>query len=698
MLINMFDKKYTVPAVFIIVAALSGCFSPWQGGDDAVITLNLGNENVRSAVSAEIMNRLNYTVVLTGSLETKTIYHTGAGVITAAVTPGAWEINAEAWLDDVLFAIGSGGVNVKAGQRNTVTIKMSLQGNSSVTGVTLDIKELKLNKGETKTLTAAVAPQEASNYTLTWTSSNTAVATVSNGKVTAVGLGEATITAAASGGIFDTCKVTVTAVGAEGLVFDPIAGKNEYSVTDYNPPAGTVSEIYVPDTYNGWPVTEIVKGVFSVFSDRTDLITITLPFVGHTLNGNTDTYFGWIFGAYDYNDQGQNSPIPESLEAVIITGGNSIGDYAFFRVSLTSIFIPPSVTTIGSHAFNLCGYLNDITISEGVTTIRNDAFNSTSITSIAIPASVREIGFNAFNACSYLTTVTFKTGSVNFDDNAFPSGSNNMGTNNLWNAFNGAGTYERDTDGSTWTKMGEVNIDDMTDAYVIGLAIQWQLDKGYDVTVTGTQIAATGTLTLNIPVDMKVKWDADIFGSSQIVFEYGGGDFIIAANASITTNASGYLIKCESTFNGRIIVNGLLTNNSSGGPALNSDSGTIIVDGGTIQAAGGNAIQAYNGTEVTIKDGSLVITMATDNFEIHLNQTAKLAILGGELGDSSSTADVVYAEGTNIVYVAGGTIKNIGIISIGYAIGYYNSTSDKAKFNSATFTNLQQGPPPDPWW
>ena len=66
----------------------------------------------------------------------------------------------------------------------------------SVTCVTLNTSTLSLNKGETETLVATVLPSDASNKSVTWSSSNSSVATVSNnGLVTAVGdSGNANIT------------------------------------------------------------------------------------------------------------------------------------------------------------------------------------------------------------------------------------------------------------------------------------------------------------------------------------------------------------------------------------------------------------------------------------------------------------------------------------------------------------------------
>ena len=82
--------------------------------------------------------------------------------------------------------------------------------NASVpaTGISLSKTSLSLTKGNTATLTATVTPSGSSD-SVTWTSGNTSVATVSDGVVTAVGNGSATITAKA-GSKSATCSVTVT--------------------------------------------------------------------------------------------------------------------------------------------------------------------------------------------------------------------------------------------------------------------------------------------------------------------------------------------------------------------------------------------------------------------------------------------------------------------------------------------------------
>ena len=80
----------------------------------------------------------------------------------------------------------------------------------AVESVTLDKTAVTLEVGGEETLTATVTPDNATDKAVTWSSDNTAVATVINGKVTAVSAGTATVTATA-GGKSATCAVTVNA-------------------------------------------------------------------------------------------------------------------------------------------------------------------------------------------------------------------------------------------------------------------------------------------------------------------------------------------------------------------------------------------------------------------------------------------------------------------------------------------------------
>ena len=126
------------------------------------------------------------------------------GVVTA-VKPGTATITAS--------AKGKDG-DVKA----TCTVKVT----AAVTGVSLDRSDASLKVGESLTLTATVSPAEATKRDVTWSSSDTSVATVSDtGVVSAVKAGSATITATtAEGGFKATCNVKVSAPSVTGVSLD----------------------------------------------------------------------------------------------------------------------------------------------------------------------------------------------------------------------------------------------------------------------------------------------------------------------------------------------------------------------------------------------------------------------------------------------------------------------------------------------
>ncbi len=91
----------------------------------------------------------------------------------------------------------------------------------TITKVKLNKTSATLSKGGTTTLKATVTPSNATNQKLTWTSSNTKVAKVSSdGKVTAIKNGTATITCKASNGKTATCKITVKNIPVTGIKLD----------------------------------------------------------------------------------------------------------------------------------------------------------------------------------------------------------------------------------------------------------------------------------------------------------------------------------------------------------------------------------------------------------------------------------------------------------------------------------------------
>ena len=120
-----------------------------------------------------------------------------------------------------------------------------------VTGITLNEDSATLSTNGTLQLNATVAPDNASPKTVTWTSSNDAVATVSSsGLVTAVSGGSATVTAAA-GGMSATCAISVIPANAIfKLIPDANPDNCEYlTVSQLNAETGLLVKKYKAGNY-----------------------------------------------------------------------------------------------------------------------------------------------------------------------------------------------------------------------------------------------------------------------------------------------------------------------------------------------------------------------------------------------------------------------------------------------------------------
>lgn len=88
---------------------------------------------------------------------------------------------------------------------------------AEVTEIKLDKSSASISIGENLTLTATIEPENAVDKTIVWTSSDENIATVTEGVVTGVNVGNVTITATTSNGLAATCKVTVTPVSPTSI-------------------------------------------------------------------------------------------------------------------------------------------------------------------------------------------------------------------------------------------------------------------------------------------------------------------------------------------------------------------------------------------------------------------------------------------------------------------------------------------------
>jgi len=111
------------------------------------------------------------------------------------------------------------------GDNVTSTINVTVEKRIiNVSKITLDKKTLTLEIGKSDTVKATISPSDATDQSIVWTSSNNNIASVENGKITAKGAGEATITATSNNGKTATCKVTVSEPFEKSIVNEKLTG------------------------------------------------------------------------------------------------------------------------------------------------------------------------------------------------------------------------------------------------------------------------------------------------------------------------------------------------------------------------------------------------------------------------------------------------------------------------------------------
>jgi uncharacterized protein YjdB len=281
-----------------------------------------------------------------------------------------------------------------------------------VTGVSLDKTSLTLDKGKTETLRATIQPAEATNQNITWSSSNTSIASVSqDGVVTAITGGTATITVTSvdNSSAIATCGITVPA----DLDFTPANLATELGKLDTT----------TPD--KPYEIALRVSGVADFTSVRNALKGAHSKYVKLDISGSAITSIG--------ENSLRDCP---TLVEITMPSVTSIGTYAFSGcTNLVDIDIPASVRSIGNYAFSGCTKFTSVTIPGSVTSIGSSVFRGcTSLVNAYTPS----IGNYMFFGCTKLTDVTFGgtnigvgtfSGCTSLTSAPIPSGATSIGNN-----------------------------------------------------------------------------------------------------------------------------------------------------------------------------------------------------------------------------------------------------------------------------
>ena len=195
----------------------------YRGNCAGAVTLTATVPVPTVAVTGVRLNKTSLSFTGTGSSQTLTATVSPSNATNKTLTWSSSNTSVATVSNGVVKAVGFGTATITAKSNNGKTASCSVTVNPiAVTGVSLNKTSLSFTgTGSSQTLTATVSPSNATNKTLTWSSSNTSVATVSNGVVKAVGFGTATITAKSNNGKTASCSVTVNPIQPTGIKATP---------------------------------------------------------------------------------------------------------------------------------------------------------------------------------------------------------------------------------------------------------------------------------------------------------------------------------------------------------------------------------------------------------------------------------------------------------------------------------------------
>lgn len=424
-------------------------------------------------------------------------------ILTVTVHPENADSKAVTWtssdtgvatVDDngIVMAVAEEGTAIITAQVGDVTASCMVYVNEdslvpdyiAVESVTLDAESLTLepNKVMVRALIANVMPYNASDNTVTWSSSNTDVATVSeDGIVTTIAEGTAVITAEA-GGITANCIVTVKPIliPVESVTLDcemltltrgetrkltatvlPSNAEDKsvaWSSSDTEVATvshdGTVMAHSVGDVtikaQAGYKVAECEVTVNPKPIDSIELDKTTLPLLASDMTMDLtvtltpmdaeDKTLIWtssnetiatVSGLDGYYNKARVKALKEGNATITVTakvGGKTATCEVFVH---NHVYIGGKCTKCGRNPKMKDGVIDEngvltkysgggsVEIPDGVTGIGDMAFYNCGITSVTIPASVTSIGNGAFSSCRSLKSVEIPASVTSIGAGAF---------------------------------------------------------------------------------------------------------------------------------------------------------------------------------------------------------------------------------------------------------------------------------------
>lgn len=342
---------------------------------------------------------------------------------------------------------GSAKIIAKAGAK-TAECALTIFKEVPITSIELNKTDITLNVGESETLVATIKPDNATDKTVSWVSSNSEVASIDEaGKVTALSEGATKIIATA-GAMSAECTLTVISVPNGNISFadekikqklverfdsdgdGEISYKEAALVTSIEGVFGAIK------TYTSFNEFQYFTGVTvvpkSMFENWNLLESIVLPQsitviyesafknCGKLLSINIPESVTSIRGYAFDGCEGLHSVFITNMEGWLKINFN-IGSHPFIasnsgtlylnNQTVVDVVVPESISKINDNAFYGCQSIKSVTISGDITYLGYDCFSGCSnLAEIELPVSLTFIGSSAFSGCRSLNKITIPNG------------------------------------------------------------------------------------------------------------------------------------------------------------------------------------------------------------------------------------------------------------------------------------------------
>lgn len=287
------------------------------------------------------------------------------------------------------------------------------QATVAVTNVTISPTSISLECGETYQLMVDISPQDATEQNVSWNSSDTQIATVSNdGIVTGIGKGNATITASV-GGKSAVCNVTVTldvqsvSISPTTLVMTKLGETVQLTATVQPEGAGEAvwssSDEAVATVSSEGLVAAVGRGTATITAtagEKTATCEVTVEIsIVEVEDGQATVQL----------DGGSQEELAEAVSKAAQEGATRfvlVGDYSGLGRWTTNIF-----NGVKAEVIDLSGVTGWPMNEDGLASVDANAFYTykgpdfTGIQKVVLPEEVQAIGGYAFYKCTGLKSV-----------------------------------------------------------------------------------------------------------------------------------------------------------------------------------------------------------------------------------------------------------------------------------------------------